>query len=203
MSSEGSVSHWIEQLKAGDRAGVEKICESYFQKLVVLARKRLKGTPRRASDEEDIALSALDSLVRRAERGQFAQLLDRNDLWQLLIVITVRKVCDLKRAQQREDQAVVSVAPSRPDDPSAEGSWGLEQIAAQEPTPELAAQIAEEWQRLLDRLGNDTLRTVAVKKMEGHTNDEIAGLLGVVPRTVERKLRLIRELWEGGGEVVR
>jgi DNA-directed RNA polymerase specialized sigma24 family protein len=37
---------------------------------------------------------------------------------------------------------------------------------------------------------------VAIKKMEGRTNEEIAGLLGVVPRTVERKLRLIRELWE-------
>jgi DNA-directed RNA polymerase specialized sigma24 family protein len=102
MSSEGSVSRWIDQLKAGDQAAAGKLWEGYFQKLVALARKRLKDTPRRAADEEDIALSAFDSLCRRAERGQFAQLLDRNDLWQLLVLITVRKVCDLKRREQRE-----------------------------------------------------------------------------------------------------
>jgi DNA-directed RNA polymerase specialized sigma24 family protein len=198
MSSEGSVSRWIDQLKAGDQAAARMLWEGYFQKLVALARKRLKNTPRRAADEEDIALSAFDSLCRRAERGQFAQLLDRNDLWQLLVLITVRKVCDLKRREQREGRAIPVAAGWPPDDSqaSAEGGWSLEQIVGQEPTPELAAQMAEEWQRLLDRLGDNTLRSVAIKKMEGHTNEEIAGLLGVVPRTVERKLRLIRELWE-------
>ena len=44
-------------------------------------------------------------------------------------------------------------------------------------------------------LGDDTLRKVAVWKMEGYTNEEIAGHLGCVPRTVERRLREIRQIW--------
>ena len=36
-------------------------------------------------------LGALDSFFRRAERGQFPQLQDRDDLWQLLFVLTVRQ----------------------------------------------------------------------------------------------------------------
>jgi DNA-directed RNA polymerase specialized sigma24 family protein len=32
--------------------------------------------------------------------------------------------------------------------------------------------------------------------MEGHTNEEIAGLLGGSLATVERRLRLIRKEWE-------
>ena len=52
--------------------------------------------------------------------------------------------------------------------------------------------MAEECRRLLDRLGDNSLRDVAVWKMEGYSNDEIAGRLGCVSRTVERKLRARR-----------
>ena len=52
---------------------------------------------------------------------------------------------------------------------------------------------------LLDRLGNETFRSVAVRKMEGETNDAIAARLGCVTTTVERKLQRIRELWTREG----
>ena len=72
---------------------------------------------------------------------------------------------------------------------------GLEQIIGSEPTPEFAAQVAEECQRLLSRLGDAELRQIAVWKMEAYSNKEIAAKLGCVVRTVERKLGLIRTLW--------
>ena len=46
-----------------------------------------------------------------------------------------------------------------------------------EPTPAFAAQVAEEWQRLLESLADDDLRTIAVSKMEGYTTEEIAAKL--------------------------
>ena len=55
--------------------------------------------------------------------------------------------------------------------------------------------MRQEYQRLLDILGNDALRSIALWKMEGHGNDEIAAQLGCAPRTVARKLRRIRALW--------
>jgi DNA-directed RNA polymerase specialized sigma24 family protein len=56
--------------------------------------------------------------------------------------------------------------------------------------------VADETRRLLDRLENAGLRAVALAKMEGRSNAEIAAQLGVVERTVERRLAAIRAIWE-------
>ena len=55
--------------------------------------------------------------------------------------------------------------------------------------------MAEECGRLLALLRDDTLREIALKKMEGYTNDEIACQLGCVRQTVTRKLDIIRRKW--------
>jgi DNA-directed RNA polymerase specialized sigma24 family protein len=190
MESDGSITRLIVLLKDGQRAAAQPLWDAYFRRLVALARARLRGTPRALADEEDVALSAFDSFCRRAERGLFPQLDDRDDLWQLLFVLTVRKAIGLARHQARARRGGGRVA-------SLEDLAGLDLDAAlgPEPTPELAAQMAEECQRRLDGLGDETLRAVARWKMEGWTNREIAAGLGCVEPTVERKLRSIRRLW--------
>jgi DNA-directed RNA polymerase specialized sigma24 family protein len=69
-------------------------------------------------------------------------------------------------------------------------------ICSQEPDPQFAAEVAEQCRELLERLGNDDLRGIAVWKMEGYTNEEISARLGYAPATVERRLQLIRKLWQ-------
>src|SRR5204863_5483684 len=101
MSSDGSITKLVVLLKAGDRAAAQPLWEAYFARLVALARVRLRNTPRRAADEEDVALSAFDSFCRRAERGEFPRLNDRDDLWQLLAMIASRKVYDLAEREER------------------------------------------------------------------------------------------------------
>jgi DNA-directed RNA polymerase specialized sigma24 family protein len=195
MSERGSVSHWIAQLKTGDPVAAQKLWEGYFQRLVRLARARLQGLPRCAADEEDVALSAFDSFCRGAEQGRFPQLADRDDLWQLLVLLTARKAVDLIRRERRLKRGGgAAIEASAPVDSS--GQPPVEQLVGPEPTPEFAAQVAEQCQRLLDRLDSAELREVALWKMEGWTNEEIAAKLGCVPRTVERKLRMIRAVWE-------
>ncbi len=105
MDAEDSVTRWISQLKSGDRTAAQPLWDAYFHRLVALARKQLRGTPRRAADEEDVALDAFDSFYRRAERGQFPKLEGRDDLWQLLFVITVRKSIDLAQREARRPGA--------------------------------------------------------------------------------------------------
>jgi DNA-directed RNA polymerase specialized sigma24 family protein len=61
----------------------------------------------------------------------------------------------------------------------------------------MAVQLAEEFQRLLDRLGSDELRWIAVWKLEGYTNAEIVGRLGCAEASIERRLRLIRKFFPG------
>jgi RNA polymerase sigma factor (sigma-70 family) len=191
MSSPGSVTHWIRLLKDGDSAGAQGLWERYFEQLVTLARQRLHSLVRSTADEEDVALSAFASFCRDTQRGRFPQLDDRDDLWRLLMTMTAQKSLDLVRRQQAQKRGAGRRAAA-----SAE----LEQIIGREPTPEFAAQVAEECQRLLNRLTDPDLRALAVWKMEGYTNEEIGAKLGYVPRTVERRLQLIRKLWSQENE---
>ena len=190
MSSEGSITRLIGQLKDGDRDTTQQLWEAYFSRLVGLARARLRGSARGRADEEDVALSVFDSFFRRAERGQFPQLHDRDDLWQLLYVLTVRKAINHVHHEGRQARGGGRVRSL-----SDLEAFGAQEISDVDASPELAAQMTEECQRLLERLGDPTLRAVAVWKMEGYTNREIAGKLDCVEQTVERKLRAIRQVW--------
>ncbi len=198
MSPDESVSQWLSLLQSdGDAAAAQRLWERYFHRLVGLARVKLQGQPRRAADEEDVALSAFANFCRAAEAGRFPRLADRHDLWRLLVTLTERKAYNLVRDERRQKRgggAVLGEAGLlRPDDSSPEG---LNQFAGREPTPEFAAEVAEECRLLLDRLGNAELQTIAVWKMEGDTVPEIATRLGCALTTVQRRLRLIRQIWE-------
>jgi RNA polymerase sigma factor (sigma-70 family) len=194
MSAHGSVTNWLVLLKAGDAAAAQALWQRYFPRMVGLARKRLAGARGREADEEDAALSAFASFCRGAEQGRFPQLADRDDLWRLLVTITGRKAIDLLERQARLKHGGGKLTGESGLD--APDGGGIAQVVGNEPTPEFAAQVAEEYQRLLARLDNDELRTIAVAKLEGYTNEQLAGRLGCSLATVERRLRLIRKLWE-------
>jgi DNA-directed RNA polymerase specialized sigma24 family protein len=197
MSSDDSISFWIGQLKAGDEKAAQKLWEGYFARLVGLARGKLRGAKTRAADEEDVALSAFDSFCRGAQGNRFPKLEDRDDLWQLLLLITARKAIDLRQHETRQRRGG---GRAHVETGEASDSDILSQVVGREPTPEFAAQVAEECRRLLDSLEDSDLRQLTLWKMEGYTNEEIAERLGVVSRTVERKLRLVRDMLQSLGE---
>lgn len=199
MSSSDQVTEWARRLEAGDAEAAQKLWQGYYRRLVGLARKRLRDVPRRDADEEDVALSAFDSFCRGVEQGRFPHLEGRDDLWHLLVIITVRKAADLLASRRRQRRGGGKVrGESAFANPAAEAQerQGIEQVEGAEPTPEFAAAVAEQCQTLLRMLPKDQLRSIAVWKMEGYTNPEIAGLLGCSLATVERKLALIRDTWQ-------
>jgi DNA-directed RNA polymerase specialized sigma24 family protein len=184
MGPEGSVTDWLRLLQAGDQSASQPLWQRYFQQLVALARAHLRGQSRRVADEEDVALSAFDSFCRAAEQGRFPQLADRDDLWRLLVVLTARKVSHLLRDQRRQKRGGALSPEAVRGEP---GEEELEEVVGQEPSPEFAAEVAEQTQRLLDLLdqaGDAELRQMALAKMEGGTVEEIAASLGCAPRTV-------------------
>ncbi len=193
----GSVTTWIAALKAGDSLAAQPIWERYYLRLVGLARRKLASSRRGVNDADDVVQNALLSFFLGVANHRFLQLHDRDNLWRLLVVITARKVLDQQahdRAQRRGGQVQVRSLSEPLDSDSSDA--GIEQIIGEEPTPEFAAEVAEECQRLLERLGDPSLREVAVWKMEGFTNQEIASKMEVSLRTVARKLEAIRVVWE-------
>jgi DNA-directed RNA polymerase specialized sigma24 family protein len=185
-----SVTRWISALKEGDQSAAQGLWEAYFRRLVGLAHARLRDAPRRIADEEDVALSAFDSFCRGAQARRFPRLDDRNDLWQILVLITVRKAIDLRNYEGRSSRGSGKVQSL-----TELSQEGLEAIGGDQPTPELAAQLAEGFQRLIEQLGDTTEQSVTTWKLEGFTDDDIAARLGCVTKTVERILARIRKMW--------
>jgi len=195
----GSVTHWLGALRGGNIEAAQPLWDRYCARLVRLAQARLRARPwpRAVEDEEDAALSAFDSFCRAATRGRFPRLDDRDDLWRLLVALTERKLADQVRRARRLKRGGGRVraegdrAASGSDDPPAR----LNGIVGPEPTPEFAAEFAEEYRRLFEALRDEELRRIAVWKLEGYSLDEIATQLGCARRTVARRLELVRTLW--------
>jgi DNA-directed RNA polymerase specialized sigma24 family protein len=180
----GSISKLLIIITESDESvevddAVRALWEQYFERLVCLARSKLRPAPGAMQEAEDVALSAIDSFCRRATGGRFPRLDDRHDLWRILMTIVARKAAGLFRRPRRW----------------AQDSGALDRIIGREPTPELAAMVAEEVRHLLESLPDDKYRTIAQKKFEGYTNDEIAVSLGCCTKNVEYKLRNIRATW--------
>lgn len=200
MSASSSVTEWLGRLKVGDQEAAQQLWARYFDRLVRLARGKLRGA-RRDADAEDVALSAIDSFYRAAAAGRFPNLHDRQGLWPLLVAITARKAIKAHAHELRKKRGGGRVRGESAFGPPAvdadEEPAGWQQVLGHEPTPAFACEVAEEFQRLLDRLPEQSLRSVALWKLEGYTNAEIADKLGCIDRTVERKLRTIRRIWTG------
>jgi RNA polymerase sigma factor (sigma-70 family) len=199
MAEPGSITQWIDQLRGGDQTAAQRIWEHYARRLAGIARAKLQGERLGAANEDDVVQSAFLSFFRGVERGQFPQLADRTNLWPLLVLITKRKAIDLwQRNHQigqgggnlRGESALVGPLGSGTDG----GGW--EQVLGSDPTPEELTRGAEEVRRLLQRLDDQDLRSIALWKLEGFTNKEIAAKFDRSLATVERKLERIRSKWE-------
>jgi len=185
--SEQSVTQWIAKLKAGDEVAATAIWERFFCRLRDYARAKLGPLARRAQDEEDLALSAIHALWIGAQEGRFRQLENRDDIWQVLMMIVARKASNVRRR--------VQVQRERGEADFAEGDdWQAAQLFEGELSAELFESLDIHCEELLEKL-DDKLRQVALLKLSGHTNQEIAEMRDRGLSTVERYLQLIRQIW--------
>ncbi|MCC9599122.1 LuxR C-terminal-related transcriptional regulator [Stieleria sp. JC731] len=189
MSDSNEVTQWIEQVKQGDSLAEHQLWQHYFDRLARSVRQNLRGQNRAISDEEDIVASVFESFYQAAEAGRFPDLSDRDALWRLLLKMSARKAIDKRRHEHRQRRG--DGAQPRP----MLGPDGelLIQVAGDQPTPEMVAMMAESMQQLFDLLGEGEVKSIAIAKLEGHSNAEIAKSLGCSERTIERRLHLIRE----------
>jgi len=105
MASGGSVTLWIERLKAGGeqtQQAAQKVWERYYPALLRLARRNLGNASVRVADEEDVVVNAFERFFRAAGEGRFPRLEDRDDLWQILLMLTERAASNQRRDGARQ-----------------------------------------------------------------------------------------------------
>ena len=192
-----SPTYWLPALQQGNEQAAERLWREYFVKIVRLAKRRMEGLRLRASDEEDVALSAMNSFCRMAKNRE-NPIADSSELWRLLATIVRRKVNKERQrqfAEKRQEYRLVGESGISPiqNEGENEGESGLAQLEGREPTPELALELAETWERILNLPDAEEL---VLLKNEGYSNSEIAEKMGCSTRTVQREIEKIRKEWE-------
>lgn len=190
----------LEAFKNGERESVSKIWEQFQARAHLLARQKLGQGHNRVADEEDVAQSAFISLVRLSGQGKLESIENEEDLWNLLATITMRKVyarVKYNRTAKRGGGTVrgESVFLNR----QGEEAFGLAQIRDDELSPAEEVMAREQCLSLLAQL-DEAEREIALLKLEGFSNEEIAARLQCSTRRITRKLTLIRERWSLAGD---
>jgi len=187
----GSITQVLGEIRAGDMRSAGLLWKRYFPRLRGLARRVLAGRELPLS-AEDAVQTAFFQFLRTVEKGRIREGADREDLWRLLSVMTVR----MARKQQLREQASkrggrVRVQSEAELQHNLAADWRLDELPSNLPAPDCDLLFYE----LLEQLSPD-LQTVAMLRLSGYRNEEIKQLVGCSLRSIERQLQLIRATWE-------
>lgn len=198
---DGSVSGWLLALRRGNPEAARGLWDRYYGRIMRLVQRYLRSAREPSVttlDDEQLALDAFERFCAAWQKGRFPQLNTREQLWPLLVAITLNRVRDGLRteaAQRRgANQPLIRESQSRssPEDSSV---LGLDRFPSPQPPPDLVALIADECRRLLALLSDPELEQLALWKLEGLTDSEAAARLGYSRRSIQRMLSVIRLTW--------
>lgn len=182
----GSVTRWISDVRLGHDEAAQRLWDRYSDRLVTLVRERLGSHRITVADELDITNETLGAFFLQIRDGAFQDLNDRDGLWRLLATIAYRKSKTLIRHEHRGKRDL-----RRRHDPES-----IDAVGSSTERPDVIVLCAEFVSHFLVHLQDDTFRAIALARMEGRTNAEIAEHVGYSVPTIERKLRLIRQMGE-------
>lgn len=190
---DGSVTKWVHLAKAGDEEATRKLWDRYFRQVALVARRRLSHS-NGLFDEEDVALSTFDGVIRALKDDRLDPPNDRFEFWGLLRQSARRRVNDRLKV---EGAAKRGGGRGNPERNPRKLQLGIDpdQLSGQLDDPQFTAAMSEECKLLLESLRDEELEKVVIWKLEGRTNDEIAEALGYSKRTIQRMVGNIREVW--------
>jgi DNA-directed RNA polymerase specialized sigma24 family protein len=186
----------MKDLRSGNVAirdeAAARIWSRYAGQLLELARNRLSTRIKPREDEEDVLQRMYHSFCRRMAKDELTWLENRDDLLKLLIIMTKKKVLRVANHHTRERR---DVGRERAREAGRDGTSSWPTLEEEVPTADAAPEDAKHLEKMLTDLLlelPEVLRRIALWKVERWTNKEIATKLGVVERTVERRVDLIR-----------
>ncbi|MDR0337375.1 MAG: hypothetical protein LBI18_09820 [Planctomycetaceae bacterium] len=199
--SDSNLKLLLDAVQNQNQEAFEQFWHLHFDRLTTLARRKMSQVNKRVSDEEDIAISALNSFYNGLAEKRFHSIQGNNELWKILATIVCRKISKQKRGEftQKRGGGQVrgeSFFNAGPATEQVNERAGFGNVAGTTTTPYLEVEFLDTCKKLYEILDDESIRNVARLTMEGYSIDEIAAELGCVRRTVERKLKIIREKWK-------
>lgn len=197
------IQRMLRAAALGDPSAHDELWNTFYPKLKAAVRRKVESMPRLANDTSDLTSEALQSFFRRAFVDQEFDLNCPNSVWRLLKLMAARHVNDVYKgllaSKRGGGLAHVSLNDSNSGD--EDDSDCHAELAAKVPdTKQLAPEEEMEWSDLLDRLlgliKDETARQILLLRLEHHSNSEIADMLQISIRTVQRQLKGIAGIWQ-------
>lgn len=192
-STPGSITRALAALRLQNEQSAELLWKRFFERLCGYAESRLYRRHRKLVDPDQIASDAFMALLDGVKNHRFEQVRNRDELWQMLTLIASRKTIASQRQLDRQKRGGGKVRGLS--SCGGRNANVLEEFISGDLTPDAIVELEDLSRCLLAALPNDVIRKVAVLRMAGHANAEIAEKLSLTERTIERKLKLIREIW--------
>ncbi|MEM9645091.1 MAG: sigma-70 family RNA polymerase sigma factor [Planctomycetota bacterium] len=173
---------WFHELADGNPRVVEEFWQKYAGPLRRVADRQISASLGKRVDAEDIVQSACRTFFRRAGQGEF-ECTDQDDLWRLMLTITLNKARMQARFHGRARRGV-SQERSLDADPSLANDHveqAIEAVDFADFLETVFAKLDDESRRILERM------------LDGQTQDEIAAAVGCSQRTVRRMKGRIRD----------
>jgi RNA polymerase sigma-70 factor (ECF subfamily) len=192
MVADASFEDLMARLRQGQNDAAAQVFGRFANRLIALARSQLSPQIRQKVDPEDVLQSVFRSFFARNPEGQFGEFESWDNLWAMLVVLTLRKCgrrIEYFHAACRDVQREVST----PLHADARGSdWGP---SAPEPTPSEAAMLTETVEQLMNNL-EGRHREIVSLSLQGYPPAEISGQVSCTERTVYRVLEGVKEWLE-------
>lgn len=189
----GSITALFAELKNCDPAVLNELCRRFFPRIAGIARKTLSKFSNRNADADDVAQSVFISFWKTLSDGREFEFSDRNDLWNLLALMTARKAGHVVRSELTQKRGGGQTR-NESDLYTARGensSVRLDQLLSTTSPPEFDL-CCEEMLLSLD----ESNRAIAILRLNGYSTTEVAAMLACSPRSVQRSLESIRDQWE-------
>lgn len=183
MSTSHSITALLSGVKQADRDAVRALFDKCYLRVTDISRRKLGRAPRRGFDDDDVANSAFWEFLSRAAEGRFLKLETREDVWQVLTLLVGDKVADRLRHEGRRKRG--GGEPGVPLEEVAEAVSKLDD-------PSLEAEVNDAKEVFLANLPSDDHRRVVELLAEGRTHEEIAEILNLSIRTVDRRVEDVR-----------
>jgi RNA polymerase sigma factor (sigma-70 family) len=164
---------FLDKLNAGNDSGLEELFYQYFEKLRLLASRKMGAHV--AAEPDSIVMSVMGSMARGIREGQFV-VEDSRRLWNLLFTITLNKIRTRAAKGRRED--------SQPPE--------FDDVLARGPSPDHLGVVNDLIEKTLERL-DASYRETLLQLLAGYSQTEIADRLGVSRALIRSRISRLRD----------